>query len=517
MLALSQHIRTLLSCLLDALTDPARRERSVALVLVAYAAIWTLYGTIAKSSQDIHSDMGEMFVWSREVILGTSKHPPLGAWLVRLWFFLFPRTDWAYYLLAIVLATAALWFAWTISARYLDREKRVAGIAFLTLVPFYNFHALKFNANSVMLPTWGAATWLFLRSFETRGNWFALLAGLAAGAAMLAKYWSIFLLGGLAIAAFTDPQRTAYLRSRAPYITFAVGTATLAPHFAWLIANRFSTFDYALQSHPATFWIAFQSSFYYVVESLAYLAVPCFIALVAVHAERVAIVDAIWPPDPSRRRVLLAFALPLILPTLGALATREAISSLWSVGSMTLFPIVLLSSPLVKLSRNAATAVLGVATAFPLAATLCAPAIAIVIHNAGLQNYAAHYSSVGRELENAWHETVAKPLKIVGSYYGFLNGIAFYLQDRPRTFDIITPGATPWIVKNQIEREGIAMVCPSEMDQCMRAVEKWTSQNIVSKRTINVSRMHFGMKGEYVRYEVFIVPPRSDVLINEPP
>ncbi len=33
-----------------ALTDPARRERAVLLVLAAYAAVWTLYGMIAKAS-----------------------------------------------------------------------------------------------------------------------------------------------------------------------------------------------------------------------------------------------------------------------------------------------------------------------------------------------------------------------------------------------------------------------------------------------------------------------------------
>jgi hypothetical protein len=33
-----------------ALTDPARRERAVLLVLAAYAAVWTLYGVIAKAS-----------------------------------------------------------------------------------------------------------------------------------------------------------------------------------------------------------------------------------------------------------------------------------------------------------------------------------------------------------------------------------------------------------------------------------------------------------------------------------
>src|SRR5947209_13984990 len=57
--------------LLDSLLDPGRRERTVLALLAAYAAIWSLYGTIAKSSQDIHFDMGEMIAWSREVTLGT--------------------------------------------------------------------------------------------------------------------------------------------------------------------------------------------------------------------------------------------------------------------------------------------------------------------------------------------------------------------------------------------------------------------------------------------------------------
>ena len=49
--------------LLDALTDPARRERTVVAVLVAYVALWTLYGVIAKGSHDIHFDMVEMVAW----------------------------------------------------------------------------------------------------------------------------------------------------------------------------------------------------------------------------------------------------------------------------------------------------------------------------------------------------------------------------------------------------------------------------------------------------------------------
>ena len=87
-------------------------------VLTGYLAIWSLYATIAKSSQDIHTDMGEVVAWSREVGLGTPKHPPLAAWLVRAWFTVFPRQDWAYYLFAILLATVALWIAWRLAGRY---------------------------------------------------------------------------------------------------------------------------------------------------------------------------------------------------------------------------------------------------------------------------------------------------------------------------------------------------------------------------------------------------------------
>ncbi|MEN3376985.1 MAG: hypothetical protein V7604_2340, partial [Hyphomicrobiales bacterium] len=187
--------------LLDALTDPARRERAAVLLLAAYCAVWSLYGAFAKGSQDIHFDMGEMVAWSRDAGIGTPKHPPVAAWLVKVWFAVFPLADWSYYLFAMVLASFALWCAWRISEHYLDGEKRVAALLLLTFIPFFNFHALKYNANTVLIPLWAVATWCFLRSYETRSAIWAALAGLGAAAAMMGKYWSIFLLAGLAVAA----------------------------------------------------------------------------------------------------------------------------------------------------------------------------------------------------------------------------------------------------------------------------------------------------------------------------
>src|SRR5580693_7463219 len=134
--------------LIGALVDPKGCNRAVLLLLIAYAATWTLYGSISHSSEDLHPDMTELISWSRDLSLGYFKHPPLAAWLVRLWLSVFPLTDWSYYLLAL-----------------------------LMLIPFYNFHALKFNVNTVLLPTWAATTLWFLRSYKTHNALYSTLTG----------------------------------------------------------------------------------------------------------------------------------------------------------------------------------------------------------------------------------------------------------------------------------------------------------------------------------------------------
>src|SRR5450830_1897416 len=158
----------------DALTDPARRERNVILALVAYALLWTLYGTIAKGSQGLHYDMTEVITWSRDLSFGYLKHPPLAAGIVWAWFSVFPVAEWSYYLLAMLMPTIALWFVWRLSADYLDVEKRVVALALLTFIPFFNFHALKFNVNTVLMPVWAMTTFWFLRSYRTRSRVYAV-------------------------------------------------------------------------------------------------------------------------------------------------------------------------------------------------------------------------------------------------------------------------------------------------------------------------------------------------------
>jgi len=494
--------------LLAALADPARRERTVVMVLAAYCGLWTLYGAIAKGSQDIHFDMGEMIAWSRETDWGTPKHPPLGAWLVRAWFSVFPLADWAYYLFAMALATLALWIAWKVAARYLDAEKQVLGLALLTLVPFFNFHALKFNANTIMMPLWAATTALFLRSYETRRPGVAALAGLAAAAAMLGKYWSIVLLLGLALAALADPRRSAYFRSPAPWVTMAAGAAALLPHAAWLYAHGFTPFAYAMESHPGTLLESVWSGLAYMAGAVAYVGLPVLLVLVAARPSGAALHDMAWPKTPDRRLAALAFWLPLGLPLGLAVASRALVISLWSIGSMTLLPVVLLSSPRIAVPARAARRIVALALALPLIALAASPLIATVIHRQGVPNYASHYRQLAQEVEKAWRATSERPLRLVGSYNNLLYGTVFYFPDRPSTYEIIGPQVTPWTDAARIARDGIALYCPADDNDCVKAMNALVGRGrIGARREVEISRRFAGTSDKPVRYVIVTLPP----------
>jgi 4-amino-4-deoxy-L-arabinose transferase-like glycosyltransferase len=503
--------------LYDALIDPARCERAIMALLAGYVAIWSLYAAIAKGSQDIHPDMAEMAAWSNEIGLGTPKHPPLGAWLVRAWFSAFPREDWSYYLFAMVLAAAALWIVWRISSRHLAPEKRLAGIALLTLVPFYNFHALKFNANAVLTPFWAATTWWFLRSLETRRAGWAALAGTGAAAAMLGKYWSATLLAGLGLAALTDRRRAAYFSSSAPFVTLAVATALLTPHIDWMIANQFVSLSYANEAHQATALTAARSVLGFIAGTLGYIAVPIVLGLIAARPSVTAIRDTSWPHEPERRTLVIAFAAPFLFATVIAIALGVSLNSLWSIPAMTLLPVVLLGSPLMVISRSAAMRLLALAIAFPLVMLVLAPVVAAVTHRAGLENYASHYRLVAGAVERAWDEQTNQPLRIVGSYTSLVNGIAFYIPGQPSTFNIYSPAQTPWITAELIRREGMAMVCPERMTLCVPLMDGFAEHygaaeqfGAARSKHVVIARSYLGRDNTPVRYEIMIVPPRPD-------
>ncbi len=485
------------------LADPERGGRTLAATLAAYVALWTAYATLARTSQDLSSDMTEKLVWAHNLALGYYKHPPLSAYMVRAWFSVVPRADWTFYLLAILVAAAALWAAWRLAGDYLSGEKRVLALALLTLVPFFNFHAINYNANTVLMPLWAITTFWFLRSYRTRNSGYAALAGAGAAAAMLCKYWSVFLLAGLALAALTDARRGSYFRSAAPWITIAAGFVVLGPHLVWLVQNDFAPLHYAFYVHGAKpLATAAADALRYLAGVAGYVAVPVALVMIAARPRPASVAEMIWPADPQRRLVAVAFWAPLLLPALAAIVAGVAISSLWSMPAWALLPVLLLSPPAVTISEPAARWIVGIAIGFPIVMVLAAPGVAYFAHRAGKLPVTAQSRLLSAEVERQWHAVTDKPLRYIDGNVAF--STAVYAGDMPRAL----PELPPVPAESRI-RAGWAMVCIAEDGKCMGEAALLRRRRPDSHWSeVTIAREFLGIEGRAQRYGILIVPPQ---------
>jgi 4-amino-4-deoxy-L-arabinose transferase-like glycosyltransferase len=493
--------------LLAALSDPARRERTAIVALIAYVAVWTLYGVLAKAGQDLHSDMLEMLAWSRELAPGYPKHPPLAAWLVAAWFAVFPVADWSFYLLAMTVAGIALWVIWRLAGDYLDGEKRALALVLMTFVPFFNFHALKFNANTVLLPLWAATTLCFLRSYERRSMLWAALAGVFAAVSMLGKYWSVFLLLGLGIAALLDARRAAYFKSAAPWVTMAVGLVLIAPHLVWLLSAEFTPLNYATAIRSGAGGHPLKSAGGYLAGALAYAALPAVLALAAIKPNHAVAADMLWPHAPERRFATTAFWLPLLLPAALAPIVGFEITSLWTMSAWALLPVVLLSSPLIALDRRPVTATVAIAVVFPIVMVAAAPFVAAAIHRGGGSPAAMHSRLLAQRVAHEWRRASDKPLRMVAGESDLAYGVAAYLPDRPSAFPDFNRRLAPWVDPARLKRDGVAIVCQAADPTCGMPA---AALGLAGPRTeVEVTRTTFGSPGRTGRYTIVIVPPQS--------
>jgi 4-amino-4-deoxy-L-arabinose transferase-like glycosyltransferase len=492
--------------LLAALSDLVRRDRTAAVALIAYVAVWTLYAVLAKAGQDLHSDMIEMLAWSRELALGYPKHPPLAAWLVAAWFAVFPVADWSFYLLAVSVAGAALWIVWKLAGDYLDGEKRALALVLMTFVPFFNFHVLKFNANTILLPLWAATAFCFLRSYEKRSLGWAALAGLFAAGSMLGKYWSVFLLLGLGLAALLDQRRAAYFRSAAPWVTIGIGAMLVAPHAIWLLSAEFSPLTYATTFRSGAGGHPLKSAGGYLAGALAYSAVAVLIALAATRPNRAAVADMLRPGTPERRLAAMAFWAPLLLPAVLAPIFRFEITSLWTMSAWALLPVVLLSSPRMALDRRPVVAAVAAAVVFPVVMVAVAPLIAGMVHRGGGTPSAMHSRLLGQRVAHEWRRVTDRPLRMVAGESDLAYGVAAYLPSRPSAFPDFNRKFGPWVDAARLKRDGVAIVCVAADAGCGLPA---TALGLSGTRTeADVSRTYFGTRGRTGRYTIIIVPPQ---------
>ena len=92
-------------------------------LFLVHVSVWSVYGALSHTGS-VHPDMLEAYLWGHEFQLGYFKHPPFWAWIAGAWFEVFPRSNWAFYLLCSLNSGLAVLGVWRLYGLYAPADAR---------------------------------------------------------------------------------------------------------------------------------------------------------------------------------------------------------------------------------------------------------------------------------------------------------------------------------------------------------------------------------------------------------
>ena len=481
--------------------------------------LYTAFAIISSASVGLHPDLLETYARGLHPAAGYEGHAPLAALMAGAWFSLFPPTDWAFHLLAMVNAAAGLYATDCIAHRCLDGDKRIAVLLLLLLTPFYQFIGQRFSADQTLLSTWPIATYCFLRAFETRSLAWSAGAGAAAAIAMLGSYHSGFLIAGFVAAVLAHHGRRAYLRSWSPWLSAAVSALMLAPHLQWLLAPDIvlaaGRGDAAALHSSAPLTKVLWKDSLCLVEGVASVGLLLAVYWIAVRPNRAILRETLWPPDPDGRMLVALLVAPLVLPAIVAPFVGTVLTPPWTMPAAFLLPIVLLRPKAAELTRVAAIRITALVAVITICTLAAAPWLAQRTHAEGTRESREYYRPVSAEVTNAWRLATGLPLRIVMGNRDLASAVTFYSPDHPDAMPGFEIGpATPWITSERLAQDGWAAICNADDEKCVDAARQRASgKSNVQFVTYSTINRYLGKGGKLGRFFFILAAPESKPVI----
>ncbi|WP_051244297.1 ArnT family glycosyltransferase [Thalassobaculum salexigens] len=195
----------------------------------------------ALTGLELYGDEAQYWTWAQTLDLGYFTKPPLIAWIIAATTSVCGDAE------ACVRASSPLLHAGTALALYgLGRsvaDSRVAmwsALIWITL-PSIAFSSLIVSTDVPLLFCWALAATGYRRLLDTRAWRWAVVAGLAIGVGMLAKYAMAYAFLGIALHLVVSPRDRWILRDLRGLLVLALALLILSPNLYWNAANHFAT------------------------------------------------------------------------------------------------------------------------------------------------------------------------------------------------------------------------------------------------------------------------------------
>lgn len=406
-------------------------------------------------SGGIPRDQLEAVFWGRELVSISTKHPTLSGWIHYGWLITFGNSKLSGHGIPVVNVLISL-LIYVRLLRSLELKRDHVLISLWGVLASLNLYFLliKYNANSATLPFWLTGMlglWLG-HSKKMLAGW--VLAGIAAGLAVLVKYHSLVWLAAAFFWLLSGEEERKNWKTPGPWIALTLFLAIIGAHIWDLLRwGGEDGFSYAASNLTDGSSLSGHIRYplhYSVIQIIG--ASPAFIVLIFMMRSGWRSISH----ASAKSRFLFFFGVFFPLsPALIALVTGGEMGAIWGIGtSMMSIPWLLH----VVGSRDELTTVakrLGIGTAITLAVLLIA--------FQGKRDPEYQIETVQRTIEDALSAEELLELELVAGETCEAQGATWYLSKHPRMMKGHDFTAQPWIAKRL--PEGALVLLEGHLDE----------------------------------------------------
>jgi 4-amino-4-deoxy-L-arabinose transferase-like glycosyltransferase len=430
----------------------------VAVICVGQIVMWTLAPVLTQNAPPL--DVVEGYMWGREWLIATYKHPALPSWVLEISLRLTGTTGWPSYLIPQLFVTATYVCIFLLGRDIMGPQRAAAGTLLLAGIAFYAWDTTEFNHNIAEMPFWAALPLALWRAVERRSTLWWLLGGAVAAVGLYAKFSTALLIATATGWILFEPRARRCLATPGPWLGLTVFGALVAPLAMWLVANDFAPFKYAALRSGMRELSGLPLFLLNVLLNIAGLFVIMTVARLIGSKARPYPLDA-SPIDNYPRRFLLVFSFgPLALALLFAVIARTGLKSAWGSSMFHLLGLLAIAHLYDRLDGQALRRIF-LCAMFVLISFPIGYAAVIVLSPRFSKNpmrVVWPQAEIAQRLGNIWARETGLPLRIVAGETWAAGLVGLTSKDRPSLLGGWDPSTCPWVTPKRIDAEGMLLV-----------------------------------------------------------
>jgi dolichol-phosphate mannosyltransferase len=270
----------------------------------------------------------ETYYWnySRHLDIGYLDHPPMVAWLIRLFTGLFGQTEFGVRAGAICCGAVTSTFIYKLARNLFGESPALAALLLAQTLPYFFLSGFLMTPDAPLAAAWAASLYFLERALignQSRAWW---LAGLSLGLGMISKYSIAALVPVTLVFMAWDPNSRRWWGRKEPYLAALVALACFSPVLLWNAQHHWASFAFQTSRRIAE---APQFALHKLIGSIIVLLTPTGLLAAAGVLWK-------WPVrdqagvDGGRQRRLFMLAVLLPLSVFAAFSLRHEVKLDWT-------------------------------------------------------------------------------------------------------------------------------------------------------------------------------------------